>query len=297
MVNRITGLSTGMDIEGMVEKLMTAERAPLDKAEQKQQLIEWKQDAYREVNRKNLAFDQKLFSDYKLKEKWTEADGSYNADKIFDKIKKFVEDYNANIEFLSGKVNEPKYRDYQPLTDAQRDDMKDKDIERWEEKAMSGLLRRDPTISSTLSKLRTSLYESADGAFGSLVDLGITTTKNWLDGGKLQIDEKKLKEKLAADPSQVVATFTKTDGAIDSIRGNLSTLKKGIEKIAGTDGALPKSYSLGKENIRIEDNIDNLKQRLIAKENMYWKQFNAMEKAIAQMNAQSNMMFNMFSQG
>ncbi len=44
------GLVSGMDIDGIVEKLMKAERMPLNKAFQKKQTFEWQRDAYRNVN-------------------------------------------------------------------------------------------------------------------------------------------------------------------------------------------------------------------------------------------------------
>jgi len=44
------GLVSGMDIDGIVEKLMKAERMPLNKAFQRKQTLEWQRDAYRNVN-------------------------------------------------------------------------------------------------------------------------------------------------------------------------------------------------------------------------------------------------------
>lgn len=47
---RITGLSSGIDVDGIVEQLMTAEKAKkLNKLEQKEQTAEWKQEAYRTI--------------------------------------------------------------------------------------------------------------------------------------------------------------------------------------------------------------------------------------------------------
>ena len=57
MVTRIGGLASGMDIDSMVEKLMQAEKAPLNKLYQKKQTHEWQRDAYRDVNKKLNAFD------------------------------------------------------------------------------------------------------------------------------------------------------------------------------------------------------------------------------------------------
>ncbi|WP_286925722.1 MULTISPECIES: flagellar filament capping protein FliD [Lysinibacillus] len=50
MVSRIGGLASGMDIDSIVEKLMKAERMPLNKAFQRKQTFEWQRDAYRNVN-------------------------------------------------------------------------------------------------------------------------------------------------------------------------------------------------------------------------------------------------------
>ena len=47
---RIGGLASGMDIDGIVSKLMTAERMPLDKIEQRKIYTEWQRDDYRTMN-------------------------------------------------------------------------------------------------------------------------------------------------------------------------------------------------------------------------------------------------------
>lgn len=60
MVTRITGLASGMDIDSMVKKLMTAESAPLDKLNQQKQLMEWKRENYRETSVKLVTFTQEL---------------------------------------------------------------------------------------------------------------------------------------------------------------------------------------------------------------------------------------------
>ncbi len=44
---RVGGLASGMDIEGMVEKLMEAERMPLVRLQQQQETLTWKRDSFR----------------------------------------------------------------------------------------------------------------------------------------------------------------------------------------------------------------------------------------------------------
>lgn len=68
MVNRIGGLSSGMDIDSIVKKLMTAERAPLNKLFQKKQTYEWQRDAYRSVNTKLKTFDTYIRDNLVLKD-------------------------------------------------------------------------------------------------------------------------------------------------------------------------------------------------------------------------------------
>ena len=46
---RFSGLSSGIDVDSLVEDLMTAESTKLDKMKQQQQLATWKQEQYREI--------------------------------------------------------------------------------------------------------------------------------------------------------------------------------------------------------------------------------------------------------
>lgn len=59
---RISGLSSGLDIDAIVKQLMTAQRAPLDKLNQQKQQTEWKRDDYREISTKLVSFNEKLSS-------------------------------------------------------------------------------------------------------------------------------------------------------------------------------------------------------------------------------------------
>ena len=87
-----------------------------------------------------------------------------DTDKIFDSVTKFVDEYNKLIEDLNKQIREPKYRDFQPLSAEQKKDMKEDEIKQWEEKAKSGTLRNDSTISSMLTQMRTALMGTVGGA-------------------------------------------------------------------------------------------------------------------------------------
>lgn len=132
----------------------------------------------------------------------TDVDGAYN------KIKEFVDEYNKLIDGFDSKLAEKKYRDFQPLTDEQKEAMSETDIKLWEEKAKSGLLKNDETMTRMMQTIRQDIYQKVDG-FGSIYELGITTG-SWRDNGKLTIDETKLKDALRNDSEKVLNTLFKT---------------------------------------------------------------------------------------
>ena len=132
----------------------------------------------------------------------TDVDGAYN------KIKEFVDEYNKLLDGFNSKLTEKTYRDFQPLTDEQKEAMSETDIKLWEEKAKSGLLKNDDTITRMMQTIRQDIYQKVEG-FGSIYELGITTG-SWRDNGKLTIDETKLKDALRNDSEKVLNTLFKT---------------------------------------------------------------------------------------
>ena len=56
--------------------------------------------------------------------------------------------------------------------------------------------------------MRTSIYSSvSESSFGSMSKIGISTTSNYLEGGKLQIDEEKLRAAIEKDPNGIYNLF------------------------------------------------------------------------------------------
>lgn len=220
-----------------------------------------------------------------------------DTDKVFETVKGFVDDYNKLIEDLNKKIREPKYRNYQPLSAEQKADMKEKEIELWEEKAMSGTLRNDPELSSLLTTMRTALSGSVDLGNGekiSLSSIGITTSKNYLDNGKLVIDETKLKEAISKNPADVHKLFSHEDktnpennGLARKLRTTVDATQSSIQKSAGKIGDSNKAFSLGRTLDAMNKQIENFESRMQMVESRYWKQFTAMENAIQRANAQS----------
>lgn len=235
-----------------------------------------------------------------------------NVDDIMTKIKEFVTTYNGFIKDLSDQTKETKYRDYTPLTSEQREEMSESEIKLWEEKAKSGLLRGDTLIREGLSNMRALVYQSnpaIDSKYNTLFSIGITTSKNYNDGGTLQIDEKKLREALEENPEAVEKLFNNSEGKEKDIvdgktvdtRGYLDKLRFGamksfeltIEKKAGRSTMTDAQYVIGKNLVDTESRISTWKRKLEDIEARYWKQFTAMETAINKANSQSSL----FAQG
>ncbi|MEK3952724.1 flagellar hook-associated protein 2 [Psychrobacillus sp. FSL K6-1464] len=228
-----------------------------------------------------------------------------DTDKILASVTKFVDEYNKLIESLNSEIRETKYRDFQPLSTEQKADMKEKEIELWEEKAKSGTLKNDSVISSALSQLRSALNSAVSGVVGAgrLNEIGISTSNNYMENGKLVIDETKLRKAISDNPNQVYELFA-ADGATDSEKGLArrlvttldDTRKKLIEK-AGTDTAISTTFSLGRTLKGYDDQITRFEARLQMIESRYYKQFSAMESAILRANNQSSYLMNAFSSG
>lgn len=238
-------------------------------------------------------------------------------DASFDKIKNFVDSYNQLIEEINTKLVEKQYNDFPPLTDEQREAMSEKDIELWEEKAMSGLLRNDSVLQKLVYDMRSALNDGVEGVNIRLSDIGITTGR-WYEHGKLYIDEQKLKKALSEHPDKVIELFVKTDGSSyspdmdagqrieryrnvglirrisDILDDNIRTTrnknnKKGLLlERAGIAGDTTEFQNVMNDQIReLDKRIDRMTEMLIRKEESYWRQFTAMEKAIQNMSAQS----------
>lgn len=250
---------------------------------------------------------------------------SASADELVDKIKEFVDGYNELIATINGELSEKRHRDYPPLTDEQKKEMSEKEIELWEEKAKSGLLRNDPILERFCDSMRRALYDSVEGVDIGLYDIGITTSNNYKDRGKLVIDEEKLKKAIEENPNKITQLFTKdssydyTDSAnrtaryseqglgqrlYDIIQDNIRITRddqgrKGIllEK-AGIVGDLTESKNILSEDINDQnERLDDLLDRLAARQTYYYNMFARMEAAIQSMNSQSSWLMSQLGMG
>ncbi|WP_088070595.1 flagellar hook-associated protein 2 [Gottfriedia luciferensis] len=232
----------------------------------------------------------------------TTISSSTDTDKVFDTIKAFVDKYNDLIAKVNDRVTQKKYRDYQPLTDDQRATMKDDQIKKWEDKASSGLLRGDGILIGVLNKMRSALGSPVSGASPNLLSSIGITTGDWRDGGKLNIDEAKLKKALQDDPNAVAKLFTQSGSGTDSSDQGIAvrlknTLKQAIDDVtkkAGKATYASTQFTLGKSLLDLDTRISNFEDRLTQIEDRYYRQFNAMDQAVQKANSQSAQLMQSF---
>ena len=217
---------------------------------------------------------------------------SKNTDEIVKTIKSFVEDYNTLIEDLNKLTHESKsYKDYKPLTDDQKDEMSESEIKKWEEKSKTGLLSGDSDINNFLTNMRKVLYSKADSGF-SLTMFGIDSSSEWKDYGKLEIDEDTLRKAIETNGDDVISTFTNVATKLNTACKNAASTSLAspgtLVKIAGVKGKVSEQTSdMKKQMDTISEYIKRLQTKYDSNKDRYWKQFNSMETALANMNSTS----------
>lgn len=253
---------------------------------------------------------------------------SYNQDAIVDKVKAFVSDYNDLLGLITKRTSEERNRDYQPLSDDEKDEMSDKEIELWTEKAKSGILRNDLSLQAIETELKSSMFSvvkelgGSGGALGILANIGITTG-NYSEKGQLHLDESKLRKALSEDPEKTLSLLTQkssvsyslystqeqqqkrfTESGVlwrlgDILSKNLNTIgKKGaLIELVGSPNSSYKGVTLYSKRIAdMQKRIDSMEDKLVSQEDNYWRQFSAMETALNKMNSQSSWLSGMLGQ-
>ncbi len=215
---------------------------------------------------------------------------SQDVDTVYNNIASFVDAYNELISSLNSLLSESYDADYPPLTDDQKAEMSDDEIESWEKKAKVGLLAGDTTMRSFLSNMRNAIINSVSGLSTSITSIGITTG-TYDEKGKLYIDEDTLKEAIQSNPEGVMTLFTQTS---TSYPGTTSVRKLNASARAirtGEEGIAYRIYDILQDNISTITDRGGNKGLLLAKagtendtsdsDNMLTEQLEALQKRIA----------------
>lgn len=229
-----------------------------------------------------------------------------DVDGVTELVSKFFEEYNALVEEVNTQITSKPDKSYGPLTDEQKAEMTEAEIERWEKKAKQGLLFNDGTmrdLSSSLQSFLTDLIGSGI-SYDDLEEMGISVSSNYMDGGKIEFNETKFKQAMSTEPDKVAKVFT---GEGTSSKGLAQSMQDRMTPYAtrygtrngGSYGRLVEEAGSPKVPMSVMDNyiyreiesiqdmIATLQERLSSEEDRYIKQFTSMETMINKLNTQS----------
>ncbi|MHC1682456.1 MAG: flagellar filament capping protein FliD [Clostridiaceae bacterium] len=275
---------------------------------------------------------------YNLKR--TDAVGQYttlgvstDTDKTFDKIKDFIDKYNELVDKIQTKIEEKKSLDYQPLTDTQKEEMTEDQIEAWEKRAKAGVLRNDTSLDRMLTEMRRAFFDKVESAGISLSEAGLSTSKDTTERGKIILTqdssgEYKLKTTIKNNGTALVSLFAKesttqydinNDSTQRSTRYNENGIFQRINDIltsytttsldnnghrgvltekAGIKGTISEYSNSIYTDLKNRDKaISAMIDKIADKETQLYKRFSALETYLNKMNSQQSYLSQNLSMG
>lgn len=225
---------------------------------------------------------------------------------IYDKIKDFLTEYNNVVNEMAKLYNAESAKDYEPLTDEEKDAMSEEQIEKWEAKIKSALLRRDSSLDGIMSAMVNSMAQSIEvnGEKLSLSNFGIQTlgylnaAENehyayHIDGDEDDSNTSGKKDKLMAaiqeDPDKICEFMKK-------LASNLYTSIDNKMKSTELSSAY-KVYNDKELDSQLDDYADMIEKwedKVAEQEEYYYDKFSQMEVALSKLNSQTSTLSGLF---
>lgn len=225
---------------------------------------------------------------------------------IYDMIKDFFKEYNNIINEIDSLYNADTTT-VEPLSDEERDAVSDTEAEKLEKQVKDSLLRRDDTLSSIFSGLRTTMSAGIEvnGQTLYLSNFGINTGSYFsteegkrnayhIDGdsddSSTSGNADVLKTMIATDSETVVSFFTQ-------LGQNL--YKKMSDLSASSDYS---SYGSFYDDKKYTSDLSDIKEKIAKQEeeitdfeDKYYDKFTAMEVALSKMQSKTDSISQLFS--
>lgn len=224
---------------------------------------------------------------------------------IYDKVKDFLTQYNALINEITSLYNADSASGYEPLTDEERDSLSDTEIEKWEEKIKSALLRRDTSLEGVMNAMTSSMSKGIEinGKMYYLSSFGINTLgflnapENEQNAYHINGDEDdtatagnadKLMAAIVSDPDTVVAFMQQLSTNLYNAVGDKmkSTTLRSTYTVYN-DKEMASEYS------DYTDLIKKWEEKLTEQEDYWYNKFSAMETALSKLNSQTSSLTSM----
>ncbi|MCI5620226.1 MAG: flagellar filament capping protein FliD [Lachnospiraceae bacterium] len=223
-----------------------------------------------------------------------------DTDAVYNKIKDFIKQYNELINEMTSLYNASSAKGYEPLTSEEKDAMTDTEIEEWEKKIKESLLRRDDTLDGVMNAMTNAMAKSfsINGKNYSLGSFGISTmgylnsSENQqnayhIDGDPDDENTSGKKDKLRAaiedDPDTLVEFMKQlTEGLYSSLDAKMKSTSLSSAYKVYNDKQMEKDYK------EYTSTISKWEEKVSDMEDRYYKQFAAMEKALATLQSSTS---------
>lgn len=231
--------------------------------------------------------------------------GETDVTGLKDTIVNFVNDYNSLMQSINDKLWETRDKDYMPLTEEQKSDMSESEIEAWEKKAQTGLLKNDSDLKRIQSAMKSAMSSMMSGTGLTLESIGIKPVDNYTTkNGTFTIDEAKLTKALQENGANVKDLFTRSASGNDkggvltqlqaTLRSEFKSSSSSLSQKIGFSGTSTESSNTLSKNITAQKKlITELKDRYSTKETALYNKYSALEVMLEKLNAQSNSLYSM----
>lgn len=225
---------------------------------------------------------------------------------IYDKIKDFITGYNNIINKMTKLYNADSAGNYEPLTDDEKSEMSDSEIEKWETKIKDSLLRRDSTLSTVMSAMTTAMSGGAtvNGKTYFLSNFGISTL-GYMNAAENEqnayhIDGDEDDENTSGNTDKLMTALNSDpDTVMDFMKQMATNLYNAIDKQM-TSTTLRSKYSIYNDKemtTQYKNYTTTIKQwetKISDKEDYYYKKFSSMESALSKLNSQTSSLSGLF---
>lgn len=230
---------------------------------------------------------------------------STDTQAIYDKIKTFLGKYNELITAMDTAYNATSAGDYEPLTDDEKEEMTDSQIEKWETKIKDALLRRDSTLGNASSSMKSIMNYSFDinGKSYSLATFGINTlgyfSADTNERGCLHIDGDEDDSNTSGNTDKLMAAINEDPEAVTSFFQQLSNklyddlTKRMASSSVSSVYTIYNDKQMSSEYSDYKDKIDKWQDKLDYYEEYYYKKFSAMETALSKLQSSTSSLSNL----
>lgn len=227
---------------------------------------------------------------------------------IYDKVKDFLSTYNEIINEMQSLYNADSAKGYEPLTDDQKEEMSEKEIEKWEDKIKNSILRRDSSLGTLINKMTQAMANpiTIKGRGYSLSDFGIQTL-GFLNAPK----NEQYAYHIYGDEDDS-ATASKPDKLMEMINSDPDTVIEYMQNLAsnlynavGTEmksSNLRTAYTvyndkeMASEQKSYEKLIKQWETKIADMEDRYYKKFSKMESTLAKLQSSTNALSGLMGQ-